>query len=423
MISDLQARWSMLTAWWRQTAPARWWQRRPRWPQPATRSARRRRRLQVVGVVVVLGVVMGTQLNGPLGAWAADRMRAILGPAATAQLEAWYLGVSDALTQAKYHLPGQTVQAPYQVVPTATNAPGVTPTPAAKPAMPPMPLANLPPLVTPTLPGEGLWSPVATLTGAPGAPPIVAKTFYRPDPSRPYAIVTLLQIDLRAAQLHLVAGKSEPGGPLGHAGAGVIPAADQAGQQLLAAFNGGFKYADGHYGLMTGGKVYVPAVYNQGTLAITAQGQVIIGAWGVDPQFSASNPNLVAWRQNGALLISQGAVNPATNDGAVWGGTVLNSAYTWRSGIGVTAGGALLFAGGNAISAATLGQTMLAAGAVTALQLDINPFWVRAFTYARGTDGALHPTKLDNGMQGSGLEYLQGDARDFFYVTRRPPAP
>lgn len=52
------------------------------------------------------------------------------------------------------------------------------------------------------------------------------------------------------------------------------------------------------------------------------------------------------------------------------------------------------------------------------MQLDINPFWVRAFTYGRDSQGQLIAWALDPAMPGNGMEYMYGDARDFFYLTR-----
>ncbi len=283
-----------------------------------------------------------------------------------------------------------------------------------------MPLPAIAAIVTPALPGEGIWT-TAGLPGprpGPGALPPIAKAFIRPDAARPYALVTLLQVDLRVARLHIVAGTAQPGGPRGLAGAGVIPGVNWSQDRLLAAFNGGFKYTDGAYGLMSGGTVYVPPVWGAATVALTSAGHVIMGSWGLDQRLTGANGGLTAWRQNGALLIDHGRIAPLTQDGAAWGLTILNRAYTWRSGIGLTRRGTLLYAAGDALSAATLAQALHAAGAVTALQLDINPFWVRAFTYGQNAAGQLVAAPLDLGMHGTGVEYLNGDARDFFYVSR-----
>jgi hypothetical protein len=358
--------------------------------------------------VLVLTGIMVSQLNGAFGAWLADAMRAVLGPQATAQIESWFLGAQDALHQAEYQVMGKPAAAPW-----ASSS--ATPSATSRSQMPLDPVA---PLITPALPGEGIWSFDGLPPALSGQPSLVAKTYLRSDPTRPYAIATLLQFDLRSLSLHLVAGKTEPGGPLGNDGPGVIPAADQRGNTLFAAFNGGFKYADGHYGLMTQGTVYVPPQPGAATIAVTTKGQVLLDAWGRDAQLSNGSRTLVAYRQNAALLIDHGQLNPLTSDGAAWGGVWLNKAATWRSGLGLTAHGTLLYAGGDSLTAATLGKALQAAGAVMAMQTDINPRWVRAFLYQRTANGTLLITKLHPGMQGSGDEYLRGTDRDFFYLTR-----
>jgi hypothetical protein len=60
------------------------------------------------------------------------------------------------------------------------------------------------------------------------------------------------------------------------------------------------------------------------------------------------------------------------------------------------------------------------AGAVRAVELDINPQWPTFIAYARG--GGRNPAKLvPNSMQ-SAARYLVPDDRDFFTVYRRVPA-
>jgi len=393
------------------------WLRWPRLPQWLRGRNHRRRRLLVGAVSMLLLIaVLATQLNGVFGGWLADELRAVLGPQATAQIESWFLGVQDSFNQAKYQISGKPASAPWSP-PSESNSD--TPPNVRQRAMP---LPTIASLIQPALPGEGVWTTDGLPPPSPNQPRLAAKTFLRPDPARPYAVVTLLQLDLRYLSLHIVAGKNEPGGPLGHHGSGVIPQADRQNDSLFAAFNGGFKYADGHYGLMTQGTVYVPPQPNAATIAVTAQGQVLLDAWGRNPNLTATNTNLVAWRQNAALLLDRGQLNPLTNDGAAWGGVYLNKAYTWRSAIGITDHGTLIYGAGDSLSAATLGTAMLAAGASMAMQTDINPLWVRCFLYQPSASGVLQIAKLHPGMQGTGKEYLQGTDRDFFYLTRVQPA-
>lgn len=370
-------------------------------------------------LLLLLGVLVFSQGNGQTGAWFADTFRAVLGPSITAQVESWYLGFNDTIQQANYQLHGKKVDAPWKVKPTPTghilpNPPGHS----ATSQVASMNLAHIPLMVTPAMAGEGTWMVQDTAPVPYNYLPLAAKTFIRPDASHPYALVTLLQFDNRFISLHMVAGTSQPGGPIGVPGPGAIPVADQNGNALLAAFNGGFQYADGKYGMKANGTLYVPPQTGAATIAVTKHGQIILGAWGIDPRLYGSNTDLAMWRQNGALLIDKGEINPLTQDGAAWGGTILNSAYTWRSGIGITAQGTLLYAAGNSLTARTLAFALKSAGAVMAMQTDINPYWVRAFLYNRNSQGTRTITKLNPAMNGSGTEYLYGTARDFFYLTR-----
>lgn len=365
----------------------------------------------------MLGIVLGAQANGQFGAQVADAMRAVLGPTITAQVESWFLGVSDKAHQIEYQLSGQQVQPPWAI---AGQHKVVPTSPVGSQNV--MPLVQIKPFIAPALVGEGTWIADGLPAATGNLPPLVEKTFVRPDPNRPYAIVTLLQFDMRNLVLHLVAGTAQPGGPLGVNGPGKIPASDLQQNALVAAFNGGFKYADGQYGMYVNGQTYVPPQHGAATIAITKEGQVIMGAWGKDPRFTRGNSDLAAWRQNASLLIDNGVVSSLANDGAAWGGTYLNQAYTWRSGLGITPYGSLIYAAGNYLSALTLGKALQAAGAMTAMQTDINPYWVRAFLYNRSPNGMLQVTRLNSGMQGTGLEYLFNDQRDFFYLTRATPA-
>ena len=383
------------------------------------RKSRKKRALTwlIVCSVITIFVVVLTQGNGTVGAWSADEFRAIAGPVAAAQVEAWYLDMQNKANQLQYQLGLPHITAPLQ--PPSTVVKSVTP--PARATMKAMPLPSMKALVSPALSGEGVWNVLEQASGPYNYLPMDASAFIRPDPHYPYAIVTLLQFDTRFSRLHIVAGTQEPGGPLNAHGTGSIAKTDQAGNTLLAVLNGGFKYADGAYGLMTDGKVYVPPQPKVATIAITRSGRLIIGSWGVDPQLNSHNKDLVAWRQNSSLLINHGEINPLTKDGAAWGGTILNKEYTWRSGLGITARGNLVYAAGNALLPETLGKALYAAGAVMAMETDINPFWARAFLYQRNSHGTLTIIKLNTQMQGTGNEYLHADQRDFFYLTRYTP--
>jgi hypothetical protein len=408
---------------------------------PRRRRRRWRRRLIRLVLLIVAVVIVLQQLNGVGGAFMADVLRRVIGPTATARVEAAFLDLSDRLTSVKYQLGLDSVHSPWVVAPTPTSTADTTPattaqvgnsaqsaTPIATPSAQhsrnvppaPMPLPSLRTVVSPALPGEGVWTLAGLPTPSHDAQPPVAKTFFRPDPARPYALATILQFDLRVSHLHIVAGIDQPGSAIGRPGSGMIPAADAAGNRLLGVLNGGFKYADGAYGLMTGGAVYVPPVWGAATIAITRGDHVIMGSWGLDRRLTGANSRLVAWRQNAGLLIDHGHIGSRAQNDSNWGLSIMNDTYTWRSAIGLSNHGTLLYVAGGSLSAATLARALLAAGAVSAMQLDINPFWVRAFTYTQDPYGHLLATSLNSVMPGTGFEYLYGDSRDFFYLTRAP---
>jgi len=73
-------------------------------------------------------------------------------------------------------------------------------------------------------------------------------------------------------------------------------------------------YADGQFGMAVNGVVYVPPQPGVATIAVTKEGQLIMGDWGVDPRLNNSNTDLAAWRQNDALLINNGTINSLTQD-------------------------------------------------------------------------------------------------------------
>src|SRR5947209_5997456 len=90
-----------------------------------TRGKRIRRWFAIYSILTVIAVIIFSQANGVAGAWAADTMRGVLGPTITAQIESWYLGLSDTTHQLQYNLDGSQVNAPWTVS-TATPLPTAT---------------------------------------------------------------------------------------------------------------------------------------------------------------------------------------------------------------------------------------------------------------------------------------------------------
>lgn len=281
-----------------------------------------------------------------------------------------------------------------------------------KPA--PMPLPDIDPLRSNVANGEAVW----TTDGLPHSSPddlLMAKTLIRPDPLRPYASVGVLLIDKRRIQLHMVGGTDDPGGDRGIRGPGAIPDADRA--NLLAAWNGGFKGPHGAWGMIANGKEYRPIRNGYASVAVSDEGTISLGEWGRDLSW---NDDIVAVRQNAVLLVDNCQVSPRTNEGNnTWGYVFANSAdfITWRSAIGVTANGDLLVADGNALSAATLARALKAAGACSAMELDINTPYVLTSLFFPQEDGSVQRTKFMDTMVDNPGRFLTRQTRDFMYVT------
>ncbi|MBW4061969.1 phosphodiester glycosidase family protein [Candidatus Saccharibacteria bacterium] len=356
--------------------------------------------------------------------FADNYLRPAIGNRATIALEASMLSLSDHLKQLAY---GTIAKPNSNIFSTGPSQPATFPNPAALSptvdATANLQALNLAPLnyFQPNfakLPGEGNWS-LVELPQFKGQS-LMAKTFVRPDSARSYAIVALVQMNAHQLHLHSVAGTEHPGAILGHPGPGLIPASDIASNELVAGFNGGFQYKDGHYGMVVGPTTYVPLQTGLGTLTIYKDGSLMINRYQTP---ASSTKPIEAIRQNGPLILDNGTVTSDAISGgyAVWGRTTTNSIYTWRSGVGLTPNGNLIYAVGPSLTAATLASALKAGGATEAIQLDINAFWVRYVTFQPLGNGSYSYQSILNTLANGGYAYLHGYNKDFFYLTLNQP--
>jgi hypothetical protein len=211
-----------------------------------------------------------------------------------------------------------------------------------------------------------------------------------------------------------------------------VPIPDALRPQLLAAFNSGFKMRDARGGFYADGRTARPLVSGAATLAISPDGTPSLGMWGRDLHMG---PDVAFARQNLSLIVDAGAPVPGlTTGGAMWGATVGNRVLVWRSGLGITADGALVYATGNGLSASSPGRAVAAAlsagagvlaraGAVRAMELDINSTWVDFFSYTPAPPGQppadIGVIKLLPDMRPSTSDYLTASSRDFIAIFRR----
>jgi hypothetical protein len=187
--------------------------------------------------------------------------------------------------------------------------------------------------------------------------------------------------------------------------------------QLLAAFNGGFKIYSYSTGWYDAGHTAVALQAGAASLVIFTNGTATIADWGRDV---GPGPTVAAVRQNLTLLVDHGAAAANAGSPGAWGAVLGGGSITWRSGIGVTATGDLVYAGGPYLDPAALARLLVAAGAVRAMELDINPEWVSFSTFAHAGgvagQGIVGGVNLLAGMYFQPVHYLQPFSRDFFAV-------
>jgi uncharacterized protein YigE (DUF2233 family) len=279
--------------------------------------------------------------------------------------------------------------------------------------------ADLVPFASPALNGEGKWVPA-------GRPvdgiPAVYTTFMRPDAIHTSVVDGVAWMDMKLLAATLYSGSSIPGGgPYRY----MPPVSSSAAGTLVAAFNAGFRMQDAEGGYYTDGKVVVPLRDGAASFVIYKNGSATIGAWGSDVNMT---PDVVSVRQNLDLVVSGGSPVPGlnANDTSQWGFTLGNQIYVARSGVGVTKDGALVYVGGPDLNITDLANLLARAGAVRAMELDINPAWVNYAVYTPSSPKGL--ATPENGadllpaadMEGSPERYFESWwIRDFFTVSAR----
>jgi hypothetical protein len=233
-----------------------------------------------------------------------------------------------------------------------------------------------------------------------------------------------MDTSLLAAQLYS-GSKSPGGGPYTF----TAPIQPTQASGLVAAFNGGFMMHDAQGGYYTEGRTVVPLVAGAASLVIDANGSVTVGAWGTDVTMS---PGVVAVRQNLVPLVAGGqptaqAAGPWQAWGATCGATSCSSTvpgleYQWRSGVGVTADGALVYSAGPDLSPIQLAQLLVRAGVVRGMELDINPNWPVFATYDPSPPNGLAASSNGSSLQPSSVQnaatfFNPAWARDFITMS------
>lgn len=274
------------------------------------------------------------------------------------------------------------------------------------------------PIATPVLPGEGAWRPVGNPIN--GLNPIYVADFRSSKVYTSQVAAVAWMNTKTLTSVHLAAGYQEPGGnnwPL------MSPISSSVAPNLLAAFNSGFRLSAAHGGFYYNGTLGrgTPLVPGAASLVFYKNGTVNIGSWGNQVSLT---PNVEAVRQNLSLLVNNSklASGLRSSNFQNWGATLGNQVRVWRSGVGMTAQGDLVYAAGPGMSVHALANVLLHAGAVRAMELDINTDWVNYFYFNPTGSQPAAPAnghRLLSTMLRPPLRYFQPTARDFIVLLKR----
>ncbi|MBW8802578.1 MAG: phosphodiester glycosidase family protein [Catenulisporales bacterium] len=220
------------------------------------------------------------------------------------------------------------------------------------------------------------------------------------------------RFDPAAVRFVLHAGSQVPGGS-GWPGANAASA-----EKLVAGWNGGFLMANnaswgGFY--LDGRTAFGPLRTGTASEVFYKEGSVDVLAW----PGGLPSTDVIGVRQNLALLIDGGKLAGDLNEGVAadertWGFTNDSSnVHANRSGVGVTADGKVVYAAVRGASPLQLAQYLQRAGAVRAMELDINMSRPIFGTYAGG-----HWSQPASWL-GPAVRFTSGNERDFVVVYAR----
>jgi len=285
---------------------------------------------------------------------------------------------------------------------------GVRTRPLALPP-PPAPLRSF---AGASLPGEGSWRVLAAVHGQPA----IYGTYLRASALYSSYVAGIALMNQKLLKFQLRPGSEDPG-PGAWKAAPSIPPGTRAG--LLATFNNGFKISESGGGFYLNGQTAASLVNGVASVVYYRDGRLAIGVWGSTVRMT---PGVAGVRQNLHLIVEHGAVPDSVDDNveSSWGATLGGGYYVWRSGIGMTAAGQIVFVYGPALDVRELADLLQRAGAVTGMELDINPDWMSYQYYLPKADPADPvPVNLLPSQIQPADRYYYVSGRDFTAVYAR----
>jgi hypothetical protein len=271
--------------------------------------------------------------------------------------------------------------------------------------------APMPTPLTPSLPDEGSFRVLRSLHGV----PVIQEALVRPDARSSSYLTSVIVMSAAHTRLTLHPGTMDPGNPRAFHSQAYV--SDRASSRLLATFNSGFLVQDSLGGFSLNGRTVGRLREGAASIVTYKDGHTALGMWGRDVSLTS---DVVSVRQNLRLIVDRGRPVPKIAEAVSsrFGAAAGASFRTWRTGLGITATGDLVYAMGDALTTNALADVLAKAGAVRAMQLDINYHSVVYLWYTTGRHGHVLPHKILNPAHGV-MTYLSVDPRDFFALYAR----
>ena len=262
-----------------------------------------------------------------------------------------------------------------------------------------------------SLPGEGVWRVLGTVNGEPA----IYGTDLRFSSVYTSYVAGIASMNQSLLKFELRPGTLDPGPGNWKAADSIAPGTRRG---LMATFNSGFRISVSGGGFYLNGKRDGTLTPGVASMVYYRDGHVAIGVWNRTVHMT---PQVVGVRQNLHLIVVNGQV-PSSVDYNVetsWGATLGGGYNVWRSGIGITRDGRVIFVYGPALDVRQLAALLRRAGAVTAMELDINPDWMSYEYYLDSQHANPRPVNLLPDQMQPPDRYYFPTSRDFTAVYAR----
>lgn len=280
---------------------------------------------------------------------------------------------------------------------------------AGKPSVLPDPLESP---VTP-MAGEGEWKPTKILVNGTTA---IWVARIRPDNVHTSYWATVTWFDPSLVAFAQVPGTKVPEVTGLTERTGLVP--QKLRKFYVTGLNGGFLMRDSQGGYALDGVEYRKLLKGKASLVTYNDGSFDVVQWGRDRVRS----DVQSVRQNMELIVDGGVSQVASEDqskwGWVWQGVGSGKNLVWRSAIGIRADGTMVYVIGAAMSAKSLGDVLVRAGAQRAILLDMNAAYANGFLYGPYKGGK----KLDEASTRSPERFWLPSERDFVAIYAKSPA-